>query len=196
MTRDYSRRAEPRQAQEKPRSPAWVPFFYGFFLGVLLTGAGWMVLTPPGTPLQLPEYLAAGKKESAPAKPTASEQNRPRFDFYTILPEMEVIVSEDEPEPVKPKIPQSATTTEPAAEPLVSYRLQAGSFKKMADADRQKAKLAFLGMEADIQRVTVASGETYYRVLTSAYTDRQELNGKQRLLQQNNINSLVVKNRN
>ena len=91
---------------------------------------------------------------------------------------------------------QTAPASEPAAEPRVSYRLQAGSFKKMADADRQKAKLAFLGLEAEIQRVTVASGETYYRVLTPPNADRQSLNQHQRLLQQNNISSLVVKNRN
>ena len=194
MTRDYSRRAEPRQKSEQPRSPAWVPFFYGFFAGAILTGSAWMLLTPAGTPLQWPASLQKAVKSASSAKAQKDEPSRPHFDFYTILPEMEVIISDEDTAPPVPNYREEPVSTTSVSES--SYRLQVGSFKRQSDADRQKAKLALLGVEAEIQRVNVASGETYYRVLTNKMSNRDELNSKQRLLQKNKINSLLVKSKN
>ncbi len=196
MTKDYSRRASPQDKPVKLQSPSWVPFFYGFFIGVLLTAAAWMMLTPAGTQLQMPGFVSKAKRPAnGVVVKEEDEPQRPRFDFYTILPEMEVVVSEEETAPPVANYTKPETTgTLPVSKD--SYRLQVGSFKKVSDADRQKARLALLGVEAEIQRVTIASGDTYYRVLTAAMSNRSELNKKQRILQQNAINSLVVKSRN
>ena len=53
--------------------------------------------------------------------------------------------------------------------------LQAGSFSTAGDADNQKAKLAFMGIEANIQQVMVQD-KTYYRVRVGPYTRLDELN--------------------
>jgi len=70
--------------------------------------------------------------------------------------------------------------------------LQVGSFKKMSDADRQKARLALLGVEAEIQKVNIRQGGIYYRVMTPPISTKKELNAKRSMLQKNRINSLVV----
>ncbi len=193
MTRDYRKRVEPREKPSKPPVPGWVSFFYGFLLGAVVVAVGWIVLTPPGTELVIPDYLAGGvtaKEVSAKGKSkTEKEPERPRFDFYRILPEMEVIISDDET--VIPVMDNEPETTVEVSD-RVRYRLQVGSFKKMSDADRQKARLALLGVEAEIQKVNIKQGDIYYRVMTPTITSKKELNAKRSMLQKNRINSLVV----
>ena len=110
----------------------------------------------------------------------AAATQKPRFDFYTILPEMEVIVPTKE--------------TKSHARPVGpgSYFLQAGSFKNMADADTLKARLALLGMEAKIESVTVED-DTWYRVRLGPFKDMDQLNKMLGELRQNNINALPVR---
>ncbi len=45
--------------------------------------------------------------------------------------------------------------TRPVAKDKSAYILQMGSFRKFADADRMKARLALIGIEAEIQRVSI-----------------------------------------
>lgn len=193
MTRDYRKRVEPQEKPQKPPVPGWVPFFYGFLLGAVLVAVGWIVLTPAGTELVIPDYLAGGdssKQVTGKAQSkTEREPERPRFDFYRILPEMEVIISDDET--VIPVMDDEPETPAEVSE-KVSYRLQVGSFKKMSDADRQKARLALLGVEAEIQKVNIRQGDIYYRVMTPPISTKKELNAKRTMLQKNRINSLVV----
>jgi len=194
MTRDYRKRVEPQQKPKKPPVPAWVPFFYGLLLGAVVVAVGWIVLTPPGTELVIPDYLAGGSSSNQVTGKVQTkaekEPERPRFDFYRILPEMEVIISDDET--VIPVMDDEPETPAEISD-KVSYRLQVGSFKKMSDADRQKARLALLGVEAEIQKVNIRQGGIYYRVMTPPISSKKELNAKRSMLQKNRINSLVVK---
>ena len=195
MTRDYRNRAQQESAPAKQSTPTWVPFFYGFLLGVLLTGAAWIFLTPPGTRLVWPEFSSVAQKSSK-QKNAASAQTqqpeRPRFDFYTILPEMEVVISDEEATP--PDADDRQVT--PGQKKNVSYRLQVGSFKKTTDADRQKARLALLGVEVDVQKVNIGQGDVYYRVLTMPFASKAELNAKRRMLQKNRIKARGVQIKN
>ena len=195
MTRDYRRRVQQEPKQQKPVTPAWVPFFYGFLVGSAVVAVGWILMTPPGTPLVWPEFASRGTGVVNKAGSVSGQQEqpeRPRFDFYTILPEMEVVISDEEATP-----PDADDRPLAAAQKKdVSYRLQVGSFKKMSDADRQKARLALLGVEADIQKVNIGGGEIYYRVLTMPFGSKQELNEKRKMFQKNKINSLVVQIKN
>jgi cell division protein FtsN len=98
---------------------------------------------------------------------------------------MEVVVSETEEEPRR----QSDATAAPEAPR--SYMLQMGSFRKYADADRLKASLALLGVEAEIQKVNVNGGEVFHRVRSGPLT-RREANKLRNRLRKQNINSLVM----
>ena len=126
-------------------------------------------------------------KAAAPkALPEPSAPAKPRFDFYTILPEMEVAVPEKEisgkPQQGVPQVEQPGT-----------YVLQAGSFRNFAEADHLKASLVLLGIEASIQTVTVNNKDTWHRVHIGPYKNLAELNQIRTRLKQNNIETVLLK---
>lgn len=109
--------------------------------------------------------------QSAEAAPSDKESPEPIFDFYTVLPEQEVIL----PEPVERQSPSKETVREKTAstsgsqvqtatKPGVKYLLQAGSFRSAKDADRLKAQLLLAGQEPRVVKVTVGAGELWHRV--------------------------------
>ncbi len=143
------------------------------------------------------------KQESAPVAAEKKEEEqpntpKPRFDFYTILPEMEVVV----PDPIEEADSRTTATvaaeaTEPVARHSKStdsasgYMLQMGSFRNYADADRMKASLALVGIQAEIQKVSIRGGDIYYRVRSGPY-DKAQVNSLRAKLKEKNISSLVV----
>ena len=196
MPRDYKSRANP-QSQKRAPTPGWVWFVAGLLVGVFASGLAWLKLGP--------ELALAGGKTAAateqrtapkppkPAKEESSEVPKPRFDFYTLLPEMEVVVSDqDEKEGAQE---QPATGEAEAPAPVsdgASYVVQMGSFRRYEEADRLKASLALMGVEAEIQKVTVQSGDLFYRVLSRPLS-RADANQLRARLQEQHINSLLVR---
>jgi cell division protein FtsN len=118
----------------------------------------------------------------------------PTFDFYTLLPEMEVVV-EEQRKPQKPIVTSSTTSEKPKAQnkPKIDYLLQVGSFKQMADADAFRAKLAFLGVESKIQKVSIDSKETWHRVMVGPVVGLDKANALQKQLKDNKIDSLIMR---
>ena len=70
--------------------------------------------------------------------------------------------------------------------------MQVASFRKASDAERLKAKLALLGVQARIQRVTV-NGKGYHRVRTGPYKGKQEVNKTRALLSSKGFDSIAIK---
>jgi len=194
MARDYKHRAEPK----KPRKPApsWVWLLAGFLLGVFTTGLVWLkagsvaretawIGTQPA-PASRAESPVHGRPKGAPGvKPNLE------FDFYTMLPEMEVVVPDEElippPSPVN-------TADKPENKGAVdNYILQVASFRKTADADRLKAELAFLGYRARVQKADVAAGETWYRVRIGPFTGTDELQRARQKLALSGHKGLVIR---
>ena len=88
-------------------------------------------------------------------------ESRPRFEFYTILSELEVFVPE-------PEADAPGKTSPPASAPVSSatgkrYLLQAGSFRSRPDAEGLKASLALLGVSSSVQSVKI-NGDDWHRV--------------------------------
>ncbi len=108
-----------------------------------------------------------GEEASAPGT-TRAPAKEPRFTFYTLLPDMEVVIPGKEPAMEADKQPQAVV------EPGV-YVLQAGSFSTHVDADRRRAELALQGIESHIQRVKV-NDRNYHRVYIGPTEDLDELN--------------------
>ena len=71
--------------------------------------------------------------------------------------------------------------------------LQVGSFRRFEDAERLKARLALLGVQAGIQKVTTGGGETWHRVRLGPYGDLNQLDRVRGRLKQNGISTLLVK---
>ena len=82
---------------------------------------------------------------------------------------------------------------EPAAERSL-YVLQAGAFRLADDADNMKAKLALIGLEARVQPAEV-NGQRVFRVRIGPYVNLDDLNRARARLEENGIESSVVRQR-
>jgi cell division protein FtsN len=122
-----------------------------------------------------------------------------RFQFYDILPGKSDAVpdkagkAEAKPEETK-KEDKKEEKKEESKESKTPLFLQAGSFSTAQDADNQKAKLAFMGMEAVIQQVMIQD-KTFYRVRVGPYTKLDELNKVRAELAKAGIDAQLAKNK-
>ena len=175
-------------------------FLLGVFIG-LLTGLGIALgvafyLNKTPLPFLGKSKPPAPRDASAdPVKPAAvagmpqggARGDKPKFDFYKILPGSEEPVTEKEL-----KEAAKAGSNQPELARGV-YFIQAGSFQNPADADNQKAKIAILGFESSVEPTTLPDKGTWYRVRLGPYTTLEELNGVRRTLAQNGIDASLVK---
>jgi cell division protein FtsN len=113
---------------------------------------------------------------------------KPKFDFYKILPGTEETVSEKD---LKARAAAAAKGQQDAAKDV--YFIQAGSFQNPADADNQKARLAILGFEASVEPATLPDKGTWYRVRMGPYRKVEEINRVRQMLAQNNIDASLFK---
>jgi cell division protein FtsN len=191
---DYKHRAH-KKKQRQNSGNCLFHLFGGLVVGAFLMGLAWLKLGPGLTTNGVP---GIPKPRQDTAKEERQETPRPTFEFYTILPEMEVVIPDEEivtPDDDNPRTaPKEAATTAPREHE--SYILQMGSFRKYQDADRLKAKLALIGIEAEIQKVSINNRDTYHRVRSGPYGSQSQLNAARRLARENNINSLVIKLKN
>ena len=131
----------------------------------------------PADAAKVPEIsgMPAGKAPAA---------ERPKFDFYKILPGSE--------EPVSEKDLKAAAKGKPESSKDV-YFLQAGSFQNPADADNRKAQLAILGLEAAVEPINLPDKGTWYRVRLGPYTRIDEINRMRSTMAANGIDASLVK---
>ena len=74
------------------------------------------------------------------------------------------------------------------------YILQAGSFQRLEEADSLKASLALLGVEANIQTVTV-DRNTWHRVRVGPYDNLAKLKRVRGRLTRNQIDTVTLQER-
>jgi cell division protein FtsN len=65
--------------------------------------------------------------------------------------------------------------------------VQAGSFQNPADAEKLKAKLAMIGMEANVQTVSLPEKGMWHRVRLGPYKGQDEANNAVNQLKQNGV---------
>jgi len=128
----------------------------------------------------------AGLPQGGAEAPKAPE--KPKFDFYKILPGQEEPVTERE---LKEQLRGAARGQQEPVRDV--YFLQAGSFQNPADADNQKAKLAILGFESSVEPASLPDKGTWYRVRLGPYRKVDEINRVRQALAQNGIDASLVK---
>jgi len=179
---------------QPPRPDSSGSFLIGLFFGFLLglgVAAGiaiYFFKTPipfADKPRPQDKPLAGDQKAAEPSK-SAKAEDKPRFDFYRILPGKEEAVTERQmreaaKQPTKPGAPKE------------SYFLQVGSFPNPADADNLKARLALMGMEANVEPANVAGKGVWYRVRLGPYTRVDDINRVRQQLTQNGVEVSLVK---
>ena len=149
--------------------------------------------------MKIQEKIKRGEQAKEPQKSAKAEAEKPRFDFYKILPGGE----EPKVQAQKPVPPDRATADQAAGKPAAApdrasakapekvastdasatapkvpdrFWLQAGSFGNEADADNMKARLALAGWEAQVQKGDVPDKGVRYRVRLGPYDNTDELN--------------------
>jgi cell division protein FtsN len=137
-------------------------------------------------PAPPPELVTphSGTKSEPPA---ARTDDKPRFDFYNILPGTEEGLKG---KPSLPGPPPSAT-----AGTKESFYLQAGAFQSPAEADNMRARLAMLGIEANIQSNASTERGTLHRVRIGPFNAVEEVNRTRETLKQNGIETTLIKGR-
>jgi cell division protein FtsN len=186
--------ARKRKAASRGRqgTPAWMWLLTGVLIGL---GLAWYLFSKGYIPQpKISQEVAqpptvSGADTAEEVAPASSEPEKSRYDFFTVLPEMEVVVPEQE----------LNRRTEPATSPAVPaagverYLLQVGSFREMSDAEQMKARLALLGVVARVQTVTV-NETTWHRVRVGPVEGAARADEMRRRLADNGIESLVMKN--
>jgi hypothetical protein len=110
----------------------------------------------------------------------------PQFDFYKILPNKEVNISEWE------SVEEDSTSTQKDDQPVM-FVLQVGSFKQFGAADEIKAKLAMMGVTADIQRVVINGQDVRHRVRIGPYKNTNKLQQARDRLLANDLDFMLLK---
>lgn len=197
-----------RRTVRHPRRSGAGGTLLGIFIGIVV-GLGlaaavafWLIRNNPAV-----QPLASARESRDAARDggrgaAAAPSDKPRFDFYKILPGIEEpkvqrpapggdrAVAEQSRErgtdkAVPPPPPPTAAPdndkvaiADPSAKGPKSgerYWLQAGSFTAQSDAENLKARLALGGWEANVQEGTVPDKGVRYRVRLGPYDNPDEL---------------------
>jgi cell division protein FtsN len=184
MTHDFAKKpkaaAPKKKTAPKSQVPAWVWLLTGIVAGVFISFLGYLAdITPEPKAAETTEKVVAKKPEAA-AK-ADSTKSTTRFDFYTLLPEREVIV------------PTEKEESGASSEPEMVYILQAGSFRSLEDADRLRAKLILMGFDAHLEAVNVNNNDVWHRVQVGPFTSRSVLAKARGTLISNGIEAMLLK---
>ncbi|MDR5873647.1 SPOR domain-containing protein [Vreelandella gomseomensis] len=221
-----SQRKPARRSGGGFRLPGWLwglaGMAAGFFLAQHQHGtAPWQ--DPPEAPVQTasePDAAEREAREAARETEASAEPSMPTFEFYTLLPETEVIAPGAAPastvekpaaaetdevagddsvdDPIAQVIaanmrPQEQVTTaqQTASDDGARYVLQAASFRELDDAEQLRERLRNLSLLAQISEIQ-ANGSTWHRVQVGPYEDTRELNRAQDLMTTQGIEPLLI----
>lgn len=204
------------QAPTKKAVPGWIWLACGLVIGGFIVFLA--SLEPGGDEVKRnKEAPKAAIKEQPKRSTAASEQpSKPKYDFYTLLPESEVILppetKQPEPPPSKAVTPAEAAKLDEARAlaalsgqvppppptvakaPVTQYFLQAGSFRQQAEAEKVRAQIILLGQDVRVENVKVRD-EPWYRVLVGPYSSREQLGAAQKTLAASGYKNLLLQQR-
>lgn len=210
-TRSKGRRNAPKKnTRQATGTPGWVWMASGLCIGLTVAAVLYIVTRPTGhpgrntAPVEPPQPAqATTTADRAPAR-AQDKRQQPRFAFYEMLPEYDVVIS-GQRRPTSGTDSDSSTASgdaaaqtgpQPAAaaaDKPVHYVIQAGSFSSRTDANRRKARVALLGLQTDIVRAELDSGRVVYRVRSNVIESNNRLTEMLKRLQENGIGTLVLR---
>ncbi|CDF97287.1 SPOR domain-containing protein [Pseudomonas corrugata] len=212
------------QAPAKKPIPGWLWMAIGLSVGAFIV---FLMKLEPGQGddvkrVRQEQQKATRIAEANKTPPSPTQPVKPKYDFYTLLPESEVIVPPDAvPEKTLPTPQVPATPVTPAeaakidtaraqaalagitpppappvqkAAPVTKFFLQAGSFRKEADADKVRAQIILQGQSVSVESGTVKD-ETWYRVMVGPFSNREELTKAQKQLASSGFSNLLLQQR-
>jgi cell division protein FtsN len=225
MPKDYKDAPSPR-AESRLAHPLLLGMIIGLLLGIVISLAVALWLNRLSNPFvekgrapepisrmapaqpQAPAEAAKNAEKAAkgavptPATPdktaAAKPTDRPRFEFYRILPgEKEVTEKEASaavtPKPPPPLAKAGSSPAVPKPHTGEVYWLQAGAFTEEREADNLKAKIALTGLEASVRPVSIPDKGTLYRVRLGPYESLDAANRIKVALTQNGVGAAIIR---
>ncbi|HVE51319.1 MAG TPA: SPOR domain-containing protein [Casimicrobiaceae bacterium] len=188
-----------------------IGIFVGLILGIVIAATVGLYVTGGWKAYRQQTVANNNPRDRDPAK--KADNDKPRFDFYKILP------GGEEPKVTTPKPPDRgvadraaerslgknvestvAPQKAPESTPLPAsgktgdrFWLQAGSFASEADAENLKARLALAGWEAQLQQGTLPDKAVRYRVRLGPYDNTDELNRTKNELARRGFDVAVIR---
>jgi cell division protein FtsN len=184
----------------RPAGGTLIGIFIGLVLGLAVASGVAIYMT--NAPVPFVNRAADKAKPSTPqadrnlaehartAEAKTGQPERPRFDFYKILPGQEEPVTERD---LKAAAKAAADKAGISAD---LYFVQAGAFQNPADADNLKARLALIGLVASVEPASLPDRGTWYRVRLGPYNQLEEINRVRATLAQNGVDASLVRIKN
>lgn len=193
--------------------------FIGLVLGLgMAAGVAYYLMKSNGPfPAQGGKEVRESAREPAKVAKADPATEKPRFDFYKILPGSEEpkVQADARKAPDRAVLEQAkergsektvdkinadktrdkvaVAEPSPAAKPPERFWIQAGSFAAETDAENLKARLAFAGWQASVQQGVVPDKGTRYRVRLGPYDNTDELKRIKNDLAKNGFDVAVIK---
>jgi cell division protein FtsN len=190
MSRDY-KAPSPKRNGNRGGGSLLVGILIGLVLGLgIALAVAWYInkmptpFLPHGTPPAKAD-MSKGAPPKAQLPTAAAPEAKPRFEFYKILPGVEEPATEQQVREAQQR---------PAAD-KDTFFLQAGAFHSAPDAERRKAQLALLGVEATIQTTVMPDKSGWHRVRVGPYTAVEEINRVRDVLKQGGVETTLIKAR-
>ena len=166
-------------------------FLYGLLTGIIAC----VVLST--TPWQSVSQQFAAKIKKHTITPEFAQKNqeqKPQFDFYSMLPQMDVpskTITTNNKETKSP-VQQKTDNLQTAKSPQKTFFiLQAASFIQNNEAERMKAQLLLAGFDANIQ-VFLKDNKKWYRVMVGPFSDANDAHKEQKRLKNERVDSLLI----
>lgn len=206
-----SKNSNSRTAPPPPRKGGslLVAVLVGMVLGLALAGGvAWYILKRPNPfvnyaphePVKLAPDTEVKPAPPPVAKPPAPEvaaapvaasgvasgvgESKPRFEFYKVLT--------DKPDGTASAKAGAKSADKAATKEKDTYFLQAAAFNNADDADNLKAKLAMLGLEANVQAAN-HNDKAVFRVRLGPFKSAEEMNKASAVLKQNGISAISMR---
>lgn len=186
MPRDYKNRASSRKKTTQQHTVVWwkwllIALLIAFFVIFLVL----LKSSSPETETQKSQPIIS-KQLKAKNTPKHQDKTRaePRYDFYTILPETEIVVPDHE-------IYTRRREEHIGKRKASTYTVQAGSFRHFKEADKLRAKLALIGIESRVEKATVG-GVIWNRVKMGPFKSSSQIAILKKRLKSNGIDTIVT----
>ncbi len=185
MGRDYKHRVNHYKNKPQQTKIAWWKWVLIFILISLFVIflVNLRQSAPQIKQTQKVQSISIKSKKHTPKRQN-TEAEEPRYDFYTILPETEIIIPDYE---INTRSREEVFGKGKSSK----YIIQAGSFREFKEADKLRARLALMGIESRVEKATVGS-VIWNRVKMGPYSRSSSVSVIKKRLRNSGIDVIVT----
>ena len=190
MSHDFAKKGKTTKKRKKkaqPQTKTWKSFGAGLLIGLVTGPLLYLAIISEKNSAASVQQSTAAEPIEQNKKPEQTDttsldklKNQITYEFYDLLPKQETRIAVEQ-EPLR----DSKKTDK-------RYMLQAGSFRKLSDADGLRAELIMKGLSNTKINPVTRSGSTWHRVQIGPYDSKRQMNQARNVLSRNGIDSLVL----